>query len=253
MLGEFKRAIDLSDGTRPVVFDGDGTAFGISPASVKHYVRTIEDLQERGGRTSGYARDLRNDIYWATAYHQDIPLGCGEFLFPYEPRLRAREREVIYSMGLQSRGYRLADWFDIRPYNPSYAGFLRPEGVRPEHREAYEILVKSFAPIAVFDKEYDALGPFPEPPKLKAGETVTRTLIVYNDAFSDERVEVRWTANMGVTKIAGQARVLEIPLGGHATLEIAFTPTAPGELQLHLASSKGGKEQFKDTRKFMVE
>jgi hypothetical protein len=58
---------------------------------------------------------------------------------------------------------------------------------------------------------------------------------------------------MGVTKIAGQARVLEIPLGGHATLEIAFTPTAPGELQLHLASSKGGKEQFKDTRKFTVE
>ncbi len=253
MLAEFKRVIDAADGSRPVIFDGDGTAYGVSPASVKHYVSTIENLQERGGRSSGYARDLRNDIYWATEYRQDVPLGCGEFLFPYEPGLRGREREVIYSMGLQSRGYRLADWFDIRPYNPSYAGFLRPEGVREEHREAYEILVKSFAPIAVFDKEYDALGPFPKPPKLKAGETARRTLIVYNDAFSDEKVEVRWTANLGGQKITGATRVLEIPLGGHATLEIGFMPATPGEFKLDLMALKAGKEQFKDARIFAVD
>ena len=169
MLAEFRRIIDAADGSRPVIFDGDGTAYGASPASEKHYVKTIEDLKERGGHASGYAKDLRNDIYWATAYHQDVPLGCGEFMFPYEPGLREKEREVIYSMGLQARGYRLADWFDIRPYNPSYSGFLRKEGVRPDCREAYEILVKSFAPIAVFDKDYDELGPFPKPPTLKAG------------------------------------------------------------------------------------
>ena len=253
MLAEFKRAIDTADGSRPVIFDGDGTGYGISPASNKHYVRTIEDLKERGGRSSGYARDLRNDIYWATEYHQDVPLGCGEFLFPYEPGLRGKEREVIYSMGLQARGYRLADWFDIRPYNPSYGGFLRKEGVREEHREAYEILVKSFAPIAVFDQAYDALGPFPKPPKLKAGETARRTLIVYNDAFSDEQVELRWAANLGANQIAGEARILEIPLGGHVSLEIAFTPSVPGDLRLDLASSKGGKIQFEDSRAFVVE
>jgi len=252
MLAEFKRVIDEADGSRPVIFDGDGSAYGISPASVKHYVRTLEDLQERGGRSSGYARDLRNDIYWATEYHQDIPLGCGEFLFPYESRLRAKAREAIYSMGLQARGYRLADWFDIRPYNPSYAGFLKPKGVSEEHREAYGILVKSFAPIAVFDKEYDALGPFPEPPKLRVGETVKRTLIVYNDAFSGEQVDVRWTANLDGKNIAGETRALKILLGEHMIFEIAFTPTAPGELQLHLTSSKAGKEQFEDFRMFTV-
>ncbi|GEM_PF-302510 len=253
MLAEFKRVIDAADGSRPVIFDGDGTAYGVSPASVKHYVRTIEDLQERGGRSSGYSRDLRNDIYWATDYRQDVPLGCGEFLFPYEPGLRDREREVLYSMGLQSRGYRLADWFDIRPYNPSYTGFLRPEGVKAEHREAYEIIVKSFAPIAVFDKDYDALGPFPKPPILKAGEPVKRTLLVYNDAFSNEQVEVRWTANLNGQKIAGESRILEIPLGGHTALEMTFTASTPGELRLDLASSKGGKEMFRDSRPFRVE
>jgi hypothetical protein len=253
MLAEFRRIIDAADGSRPVIFDGDGTGYGASPASVKHYVRTIEDLKDRGGRSSGYARDLRNDIYWATAYRQDVPLGCGEFLFPYEPGLRPREREVIYSMGLQARGYRLADWFDIRPYNPSYSGFLRKEGVRPDCREAYEILVKSFAPIAVFDKDYDELGPFPRPPTLKAGASVQRTLIVYNDAFSDETVELRWQAILRDKSVAGETRALKIPLGGHTIVDITFTPPGPGELRLDLSAAKGGKEQFQDSRAFVVE
>lgn len=253
MLAEFRRVIDAADGSRPVVFDGDGTADGASPASVKHYVKTIEDLKDRGGRSSGYAKDLRDDIYWATAYRQDVPLGCGEFLFPYEPGLRQREREVIYSMGLQARGYRLADWFDIRPYNPSYSGFLRKEGVRPDCREAYEILVKSFAPIAVFDKDYDELGPFPKPPALKAGASVQRKLIVYNDAFSDETVELRWKTILGDRSFAGETRTLKIPLGGHVFVDITFTPPAPGELRLDLASAKGGKDQFQDSRGFVAE
>jgi hypothetical protein len=253
MLAEFRRIIDAADGSRPVIFDGDGTAYGASPASVKHYVRTIENLQDRGGRSSGYAKDLRNDIYWATAYHQDVPLGCGEFLFPYEPGLRAKEREAIYSMGLQARGYRLADWFDIRPYNPSYSGFLRKEGVRPDCQEAYEIIVKSFAPIAVFDKDYDELGPFPKPPTLKAGAPVQRKLIVYNDAFSDETVELRWQAVLGGESFAGGTQTLQIPLGGHTFVDIAFTPPTPGELRLDVSSAKAGREQFRDSRAFVVE
>jgi hypothetical protein len=253
MLAEFRRIIDAADGSRPVIFDGDGTAYGASPASVKHYVKTIADLRDRGGRSSGYAKDLRNDIYWATAYHQDVPLGCGEFLFPYEPGLRAKEREVIYSMGLQARGYRLADWFDIRPYNPSYSGFLRKEGVRPDCREAYDILVKSFAPIAVFDKEYDELGPFPKPPVLKAGTPVQRTLIMYNDAFSDDAVELRWEAVLDGQTVAGGTHLLHIPLGGHTLVYAPFTPPTPGELRLDLASVKGGKVQFEDSRTFTIE
>ena len=251
MLAEFKQVIDATDGSRPVIFDGDGTALGASPASNKHYVRTLEEIKDRGGRSSGISRDLRNDIYWATEYRQDVPLGCGEFM--YTSPKHEKRREYIYSMGLQSRGYRLADWFDIRPYNPRYGGFLSPEGVKPEHREAYDILVKSFAPIAVFDKDYDALGPFPAAPRLSAGSEVRRTLIVYNDAFSDEHVEVRWTAMLGEQKIAGENHSLTIPLGGHSTLAIAFKPGTPGELRLELVSLKGGKEQFRDSRIFMVE
>jgi len=253
MLAEFRRVIDEHDGTRPVTFDGDGTAFGASPASNKHYVSTIADLEERGGHSSGYARDLRSDIYWACAYHQDVPLGCGEFLFPYEPGLRAKEREVCDMMGLQTRGYRLADWYDIRPYNPSYCGFLKPEGVRAGYEEVYDTLVKSFAPVAVFDRDYDALGPFPAPPKLQLGQPAARTLIVYNDTFADESVELSWRVTQGGQRVAGETKALTVPLGGHVLVPITFQPAAKGELTLELVSRKGGREMFRDGRGFVAE
>jgi hypothetical protein len=253
MLMEFRRIIDGEDGSRPVIFDGDGTGYGAFPASNKHYAKTIDDLKDQGGRSSGYARDLRSDIYWASGYHQEIPLGCGEFLFPYEPGLRDKEREVCYMMGLQTRGYRLSDWYDIRPYNPSYTGFLRKQGVRTGYEDAYEVIVKSFAPVAVFDKEYDALGPYPKPPTLKAGEAARRTLLIYNDAFTDEQVQVSWQAKLADRRIDGGERTLQIPLGNHAIVDITFTPDSPGELRLELISSKAGREQFRDVRPFSVE
>jgi hypothetical protein len=256
-LAEWRKVVDGEDGTRPVTFDGDGSGMGASPASVKHYVRTIADLQDQGGAASGYARDLRNDIYWATEYKQETPLGCGEFLYP-EGRQRSRERELAYMMGLQTRGYRLANWFDIRPYNPSMIGFLDKEGARPGLAEAYEIISKSFAPVAVFDKAYDALGPYPAKPELPAGQPATRELVVYNDEFEGEEVEVEWVVRQGDRHVAGERLVRSIPLGEHILIPIQFTPVAPGaeggagELELDLISRKGGKGTFRDTRAFVV-
>lgn len=253
MLAEFRKIIDAQDGTRPVIFDGDGTAYGVSEASNKHYVFTIDDLKERGGRSSGYGKDLRTDIYWATEYKQDVPLGIGEFLYPNEAPMKGKQREAMYMMGLQTRGYRLADWFDIRPYNPSYTGFLTAAGVRPEYQEAYEVIVKSFAPVAVFDKEYDALGPYPAPPKLKTGQPVQRTLIVYNDEFENDRVELAWRVITGGTQIAAGQRVLTIPLGNRAVIEISFTPVRAGELELELIARKSGQDRFRDVRRFVAD
>jgi hypothetical protein len=253
MVAQFKKIIDAEDGSRPVTFDGDGSAMGASQASNKHYVYTIADLQDPGGAASGYGRDLRSDIYWAAEYQQQTPLGCGEFLFPYEPGLRDKEREVSYMMGLQTRGYRFANWYDIRPYNPSYCGFLTKQGVRSGYEAAYDTIQKSFAAIAVFDKAYDALGPFPNPPVLPAGREATRDLVVYNDAFEGEQVEIEWTLRQGNQRLAGERLNRAIPLGDHIVLPIAFTPNAKGKTELDLISRKGGKETFRDTRVFTVE
>ncbi|NUQ01400.1 MAG: hypothetical protein HUU35_16275, partial [Armatimonadetes bacterium] len=248
----FAQEIDRHDGSRPVIFDGDGTGFGASPASVKHYVRTVDDLKERGGRSSGYGKDMRHDIYWAAAYQQDVPLGCGEFLFPETKEMKERMPELLGMMGLQTRGYRFANWFDIRPYNPFYAGYQTDAGVKPEYRAAWDLIVKSFAPVAVFDKAYDELGPFPDPPHLPVGRPTTRTLIVYNDTFADEAVTLEWRVTQDSKPIAGETRALKIPLGDHAELPITFTPTHPGRLELHLLTRKQTEETYRDVRVFEV-
>lgn len=251
-LAEFARVIDSHDGTRPVIFDGDGSAYGAVTASNKHYVRTIADLEDRGGRASGYGKDLRDDIYWVAEYKQDVPMGIGEFLFPANEALRSRSAELYACMGLQTRGYRYADWFDIRPYNPSYTGGLRKQGPADQFAAAWDIIVKSFAPVAVFDKAYDELGAFPAPPELAVGAEQVRTLIVYNDCFADEMVTVEWTAVLAGEKIAGGELPLRIALGFHKEVPIRFTPPRAGDLELTLVSRKGGQEQFSDTRRFVV-
>ena len=97
------------------------------------------------------------------------------------------------------------------------------------------------------------MGPFPKPPVLKARASVQRKLIVYNDALSDETVELRWQAVLDGQSFAGGTHTLKIPLGGHVLVDIAFTPPTPGELRLELASAKGGKVQFQDSRAFIVQ
>jgi hypothetical protein len=251
-LAEFARTIRAEDETRPVIFDGDGSGYGASPASVKHYVRTIADLEERGGKASGYGRDLRNDIYWAAEYQQPLPLGIGEFLYPANDAMRAKRPEVYAAMGLQTRGYRYANWFDIRPYNPDYTGGLSAGGPKEEFREAWEIIVKSFAAVAVFDKEYDALGPFAKPPVLRVGQAEQRTLIVYNDTFADEAVTVQWLAELDGKRIAGAQIPLRIPLGDHREVQISFTPPKAGNVDLTLVSRKNSGECFRDSRRFVA-
>jgi hypothetical protein len=252
LLAEFSRTVDENDGTRPVIFDGDGSSYGTSPASVKHYVRTIDDLKELGGKASGYGHDLRNDIYWAAEYKQPLPLGIGEFLYPANDAMTAKRAEVYACMGLQTRGYRYANWFDIRPYNPHYTGAVMADEPKEEYRRAWDTIVKSFAAIAVFDKEYDALGPLPEPPEIPVGQATTRTLIVYNDAFEDDHVTVEWLAELDGKRIAGGETTIQIALGEHTEFETSITPPQAGQMTLTLVSKKKGKECFRDTKRFVA-
>jgi hypothetical protein len=253
MLAICKETIDAEDGTRPVIFDGDGTVDGLSPVNSKHYPLTIDDLQHLDGKASGYGCDMRPDIYWPAAFRQTVPMSCGEFLFPHEPGMGGDEHAVIVMMGLQTRGYRYAGWFDIRPYNPSYCGFLRPEGVRGGFADAYEIIRASFAPVAVFDKEYDTLGPKPEPPRLRVGSAATRTLIVYNDEFSDDDVTVAWRLLADGRSVAQETLSLSVPLGDHIEVPITIVPPVRGDLTLELTSRKAGVVRFAETRRFTAE
>ena len=79
-----------------------------------------------------------------------------------------------------------------------------------------------------------------------------RTLIVYNDTFRDETVTVVWQVELDGKRVAGDERTLDIPLGEHSEIEIAFTPPEAGDLTLTLVSKKQNQERFRDTKQFVA-
>ena len=252
-LAEFRRVIDEDDGTRPVIFRrrrlglrchrpassimfGPSTTWATAAAAPRVTPATCATTSTGPRSTSRTCPSVAVSSSSRTS-----------------PSCAPREREAVYAMGLQARGYRLADWFDIRPYNPSYGGFCaKRESARASRglRHLGQVLRPSGR---VRQGLRRTRARIPKPPTLKAGEAARRTLLIYNDAFTDEQVQVSWQAKLADRRIGGGERTLQIPLGNHAIVEITFTPDSPGELRLELISSKAGREQFRDVRPFSVE
>jgi hypothetical protein len=115
---------------------------------------------------------------------------------------------------------------------------------------------KAFSPVAVFDQDYwnaealsNANGDWPATPvALKAGAPTTRTLEIFNDTFSGERVDVGWQLRQGSPTgrlLDAQTISLDVPLGRHAEQKITFTPIASAQpLYLVLSASKPGSGQL---------
>jgi len=115
----------------------------------KHYVRTIEDLKERGGRSSGYAGICADTSIGPPNTTRMSRFGCGEFLFPYETGAAGKEREVIYRHGPPIAWLPAGGLVRYPSLQSILApGFSTQRWGAEEHREAYEILVEIFAPIA---------------------------------------------------------------------------------------------------------
>jgi len=116
----------------------------------------------------------------------------------------------------------------------------------------------SFAPVAVFDKAYDAHGIDPmmnqRYPALEAGKRTSRTLIVYNDDFEDQRVTASARVSVGDRVVAKFSRRVRVGLGEHRELAFSFTvPELPGErLVMALTTDKGGAIRFAESKTFLI-
>ncbi|WP_135548567.1 discoidin domain-containing protein [Paenibacillus cymbidii] len=246
-------AVRAIDPTRPVCLDGDWTAGGgvtlRSDSLNSHY---------QGGFHTDYP--VNNDIYGrlSNKITNSLIMAYGEFLMGQSGENGGNNRphtvvEVQAMQGLQSRAARYKDYADIRPFSLDWAW--------KEHsrsRLQADILRKSFAPVAVFDKEYDRFGVNPllhatEYPAVASGGTVSRTLIVYNDEFSDSSVTLKWYAYFGGSLVASNKYSLSVPLGGHAEQNVSFTaPAGNGNLVFRMEAWKGGSLKFDDTRHFKL-
>lgn len=229
------------DDTRPINFDGERD-IGCSTVDY-HYLE-------------GYNKEPIGSIYsWGRFVHPDKPTGSGETLHLKSPDSREKLQNALercrWWIGIWQRGMRYVNFTDVRP---ACYFFVKDD----LYSEQATLLRNAYAPVALFDKEYDDLGiaPYTEGtlPALRAASREQRTLILYNDEFRDDIVKVIVLLKVNDSiKAAGEWKVCLKP-GEHVEIPYVFNvPDCKGELlELILITEKNGVKKFEETRLFRI-
>jgi hypothetical protein len=117
----------------------------------------------------------------------------------------------------------------------------------------------SFSSVAVFDKDADRQNRIGIPPLVfQPKDTLRRTLVIYNDEFSQgTEIDIRWAAaawdpHSNATEPSGEgACTVQVPYGEKREQAISFQlPAQANEarwLNLTLLAAKAGQERFRET------
>jgi hypothetical protein len=130
--------------------------------------------------------------------------------------------------------------------------------VRVRYGAGYDYYRNSFAPVAVFDKEgdrQDRIGAVPL--AFKGKDSLSRTLVVYNDEFSGgQDITIQWNAgshdpHSGTTEsLTSGSFTIPVPYGEKREQLVKFDLpeklTTGRWLHLSLSAAKSGKERFKE-------
>lgn len=139
----------------------------------------------------------------------------------------------------------------FNPYDSRYPKVIRGD--------AFEYYKKSFSPVAVFDKNYDKDNRIGANPVVYTpGNSLTRTLLVYNDELKDgTSISVNWEAGYtdvtsgAYTKITCGSFVSTVNYGEHISNDIIFAIpggiTGSKWLNLKLTACKNGIQKFTET------
>jgi hypothetical protein len=216
-----------------------------------------EDVDFAGEATTckhypeGYGNMPNTGLVYSTDWiSPTIPQSCGEFapccwignLVP----------DIYYWQGIWSRGMRYNGVSVIHPYN--YSDWI----LGNSSSAAANLLKNSYAPVALFDHDYDGLGIGPIKdnsfPSIAAGSTANRTLVLYNDEFSDDNVTVLVEVKSGNTTYASGTKSYQVGLGGHLSIPCSFqVPYVGGStMDLVLTTRKGGSIKFTESKQFNV-
>jgi len=214
-----------------------------------------------------YKGTVDTSIYkWADSV-KSKPTGVGEFITHYG----SNGEENQWWMGTFVRGMRYVNFADIRPYRHDWA-WLRSD-MTPKIRN----LKNSLSPVALFDKEYDNLGIDPllykNHPVVMAGDTLNRTLILYNDEFSDTVITIEVLIKSSEFHqalyhyhgekapkqkiVARGIKTYFVALGEHVDIPYSFEVPAMKEgfvdyIDVELIARKKGEVKFKEAKRFAV-
>lgn len=224
-------SIRAVDPTRPVIAEGD---FDIGDDFYSdHY-------------PEGVGKTVTGSIYsWDTLISKTKPSSFGEFLF-------GNTDGKEWWHGTWCRGLRYINAAQIMPYTLDWA--WTADSVTDVHLN----LKNSFAPVALFDKDYDDLGIdvlrkklYPD---LKAGAVEVRNLILYNDCFSQERVQIEVRLESKGMLLANDIRNIDLPPGEHLDIRCEFSVQASEHnlIDLVLITRKNGKLTFQESKRFRL-
>lgn len=229
-------AIRAADPTRPVVFDGE------------------RDLGDEIVNYHDIMLKPEESIYqWRRYVHPAKPTGASEAIpaLKYWYRNNPEMREINkWRQGVWIRGMRYAGFADIRP--SVYWACGEAESLRAS------LLRNAYAPVALFDKDYDDLGIDPylqgAYPELQEGEEARRTLVLYNDDYRGEPVEIEVEVRVRERVYASVRKRFRIEMGGKLEIPCRFVVPPAGEtpLELVLRTFKEGRSTFTETKSFRV-
>ena len=244
-------AIERWDNTRPIVYDGDKDLNGLANTVNYHYI-------------FGWPESWPDDN---NIYRLDSKLHPAKITMTGEFGAQGRSDNVdeesrAWRNALLIRGYRHAQFFSIHPYHLEWMWTDKPTifqylgGWQPDE-EIKTFMRNSYSPVAVFDKEYDRLG-IPSQRRIPAfdeGSTMTRTLIVYNNDYEDEVVELRWQMEYAEKFIDRGSKTLTIPLGEYSEIDLDFQlPRVQFDdgVTIWLMAYKNDSLHFREKRRYWI-
>ncbi len=257
--------IMAADGKRPISVDVTSNWYEDMPdgtfAVYQHYVN-------ENGTIGGYTDDVHP--------REDRPFGRGEFIWPrMDPQAftwfatsvqKMREKDAS-----EIRPYTLACTFGIVIPGVRRTSYLCDNDLPPLHGEdslpdpwsdrQVQRIQQGWHPLLVADSEYweqhkqsDPAGNWPTPSQpsvLQGGQAATRRLVVFNDTFSRDPIDVAWELrSSGGEVLERGAFAAAVAPGTRESREITFTPpVGAGRVQLLLTASRPGQgELFRETQ-----
>jgi len=182
------------------------------------------------------------------------PQGVGETMTCCYGGTEFLQPDEYFWHGLYSRGmrYNNVSMIHVYTYNDWMNSHYANSG------PARPVLANSFAPVALFDHDYDGfgIGPFRTNtyPSVAAGSTANRSLVLYNDEFSNEIVTVQVDVKSGSTTYASGTKTYQVVLGEHMSIPCSFqAPYVGGStMDMVLTTSKSGVVKFMESKRFTV-
>ncbi len=230
-LVELGRKMKQWDPTRPITYESDLDPGGVADVIGLHYPHEYPEYYQYPDTCywMDEPKNMQNRAFtegepmWQ--WDRQKPLYIGEFLWipssnpdwhtvffgddAYIDYHDYRNRGKAESWRMQIEGYR---WYRVSgmcPWTMGEGGALNEDENHLYRAEAW-----AYQPIAAFVREYDA--------RFYSGDTVERTVAVYNDVPEESRLTFRWELRHEGTRLAGQQQRLRLEPAGKRVVTVAY-------------------------------